>query len=174
MKNNELSGGIRSLLGEYRQVINELIEVIRPLREEDIAVVVDPDTKDGNCRSIQSILTHVVCSGYGYTVYLENAMGQSLPKPPKRKYNSAEAYIGQLNSMYDYCEKFFLKNPVLPLEEYAGSKIIFVSWGQRFDVEQLMEHAIVHIMRHRRQIENFIRNILPRLVSPLAGVVSKG
>ncbi|MDX1940766.1 MAG: hypothetical protein SFU99_09460, partial [Saprospiraceae bacterium] len=29
-------------------------------------------------------------------------------------------------------------------------------WGQVFDLEQMLEHAIVHILRHRRQIERFL------------------
>ena len=28
-------------------------------------------------------------------------------------------------------------------------------WGVTYDFEQLMEHAIVHILRHRRQISIF-------------------
>jgi hypothetical protein len=30
-------------------------------------------------------------------------------------------------------------------------------WGQTYDLEQLLEHAIVHILRHRRQIERFVQ-----------------
>ena len=37
----------------------------------------------------------------------------------------------------------------------ANNKII-TSWGQSYDFEQLFEHAIVHILRHRRQIERFL------------------
>ena len=29
-------------------------------------------------------------------------------------------------------------------------------WGQVYDFEQLFEHAIVHVSRHRRQIERFL------------------
>ena len=31
--------------------------------------------------------------------------------------------------------------------------------GKAYDFEQLMEHAIVHILRHRRQIERFLREL---------------
>ena len=31
-----------------------------------------------------------------------------------------------------------------------------VPWGVRYDLEQLLEHAIVHVLRHRRQIERFL------------------
>ncbi len=29
------------------------------------------------------------------------------------------------------------------------------AWGQPFDIEQLLEHAIVHASRHRRQVVRF-------------------
>ena len=35
-------------------------------------------------------------------------------------------------------------------------KKIITSWGQRYDIDQLLEHAIVHVLKHRRQIERFI------------------
>jgi len=31
------------------------------------------------------------------------------------------------------------------------------SWGENYDFEQLLEHAIVHILRHRRQIERLLK-----------------
>jgi len=30
-------------------------------------------------------------------------------------------------------------------------------WGVTYDAEQMLEHAIVHILRHRRQIEIFLK-----------------
>ena len=45
------------------------------------------------------------------------------------------------------------------MEENDPSKKIKVRWGQLYDPEQLMEHAIVHILRHRRQIENFLEQL---------------
>jgi hypothetical protein len=43
----------------------------------------------------------------------------------------------------------------LKLEELDNEKKILTRWGQVFDYDQLLEHAIVHILRHRRQIERF-------------------
>jgi len=31
-------------------------------------------------------------------------------------------------------------------------------WGTTYTLEQMLEHAIVHILRHRRQIERLIDN----------------
>lgn len=39
-------------------------------------------------------------------------------------------------------------------EEIEAIKID-TRWKVTYDFEQLLEHAIVHILRHRRQVENF-------------------
>ena len=41
-------------------------------------------------------------------------------------------------------------------EEEASSLQIRSGWGPLYDFEQLFEHAIVHVLRHRRQIERFL------------------
>lgn len=41
-------------------------------------------------------------------------------------------------------------------EEDIVSAVIHSQWGVTYDLEQLLEHAIVHVLRHRRQIEKFI------------------
>jgi len=41
-------------------------------------------------------------------------------------------------------------------------------WGQRYDEDQILEHAIGHILRHRRQIERFLLRIYPHKFSLLA------
>ena len=73
----ELVGSIVALIGEYRKAIDELINVIQPISEKQLMDTIDTDTKDLDCKSIQSILTHVVCSGYGYIIYIENHIGKN-------------------------------------------------------------------------------------------------
>ena len=58
--------------------------------------------------------------------------------------------------MFQYNEKLFEDYPDLKIEESDPQKKIKVRWGQYYDVEQLFEHAIVHVLRHRRQIERFL------------------
>jgi hypothetical protein len=41
-------------------------------------------------------------------------------------------------------------------EEMASIRIA-ARWGPTYDLEQLLEHAIVHVLRHRRQIERLLR-----------------
>ena len=43
----------------------------------------------------------------------------------------------------------------MELEQPDNSLKIKSGWGQSYDIEQMTEHAIVHVLRHRRQIEKF-------------------
>ena len=40
-------------------------------------------------------------------------------------------------------------------ESELGNHIINTRWGAIIDVDMLLEHAIVHLLRHRRQLEKF-------------------
>jgi uncharacterized damage-inducible protein DinB len=42
-------------------------------------------------------------------------------------------------------------------DEEIEKIIMQAGWGVTYNLEQLLEHAIVHILRHRRQIEKFVQ-----------------
>jgi DNA-directed RNA polymerase subunit L len=43
------------------------------------------------------------------------------------------------------------------LDDPAIMKLSFtVSWGATYDPESMLEHAIVHLLRHRRQVERWL------------------
>lgn len=159
MTQTGLQGSVRALLSEYRKAIDALIQVITPLQSEVLCAKADIHTKDPDCVSIQTVLTHVVSSGYGYTVYMEKHMGMSTERPERKAFTEVAPYIEQLNNVYEYCENFFKHHPDIVIEENDPAKKIWTNWGQQYDIDQLMEHAIVHILRHRRQIEGFIATL---------------
>jgi len=51
--------------------------------------------------------------------------------------------------MFTFNEALFTDYPNLTLCENDSAKKIKVRWGQEYDIEQLFEHAIVHILRHK-------------------------
>ena len=157
MPHPELTGSIKALLGEYKKAINELVNSIEPLSPDQLSLIADSKTTDIDCRSIQTVLTHIVFSGYIYTIEIEKSIGSKKNYPNKTVFENAGQYIEQLNLMFNYCESFFKQNPNLIIEQTDNTKKITVSWGQIYDIEQILEHAIVHILRHRRQIDSFIK-----------------
>jgi uncharacterized damage-inducible protein DinB len=109
---------------------------------------------DEGCRSIQTILHHVVRAGYGYASYIREAFG-SEPKRPDPPLGKRLEYLDRLDAMLAFTAATLEGKWELSDEEIMAVKMR-VRWGPTYDLEQLLEHAIVHILRHRRQIERFL------------------
>lgn len=152
-----LRADFRALLDVYRKALDELIMLITPLDSARLCAIADPHTTDPDCVSVQSILTHVVRSGYSYTVYIEHAVGQhDAQRPAPQTAESGAEYARYLREMYDYCERCFQKNAAAIALHLDKGKRINTTWGQVFDIDQMVSHAIVHVLRHHRQIARFI------------------
>ena len=150
------NGAIGALLDDYERSIKELKSVIQNITTNDLIYIVDPDTEDEDCKSIQTVLSHVVRSGYSYVIAIRKWLGEEIAYKNRELLNSISEYNTALDMMFAYNEKLFEDYPEIKLEEYNTNNKINVRWGQQYDVEQLLEHAIVHVLRHRRQIERFI------------------
>lgn len=149
------NGAVGALLDEYEKAIAELKKVIKGISNNDLVEIVDSKTEDEDCKSIQTILTHVVRAGYTYAIEVRKWSGEEMEYRNKELLDSIDKYNVAFDKMFAYNEKLFEDYPAIKLEEYETSKKMRVKWGQYYDVEQLFEHAIVHILRHRRQIEKF-------------------
>lgn len=149
------NGAIGALLDEYEKAIKELKVIIRDLSHNDLIQVVDTETTDEDCKSIQRILSHTVTAGYNYVIETRKWLSETLEYKNLALLNTTTEYHLALDKMFAYNEQLFIDYPEIKLEEYQADTKIKVRWGQQYDVEQLFEHAIVHILRHRRQIERF-------------------
>jgi uncharacterized damage-inducible protein DinB len=146
-------GFIGALMDEYERAAGELIAIIEGLSDEEYEIVRDTQTLDEDLRSIQGILSHVVRAGYGHAGMLRNTWGlerirwnETVPRGDARS-RVAEmlAYTSAtFNGKWDISE------------DEAEAMRIQSGWGTVYDLEQLLEHAVVHMLRHRRQIERFL------------------
>ena len=148
-------GAIGALLDEYERVIAHLKKVVEDIPDDALTIIVDPKTIDENCRSVQTILSHVVNSGYGYATSINNLKGPEMVRPGKIFHLTIKEYLDDLSSVFSFTENIFSKIKDNELEQFDDALKIKAGWGQVYDIEQLTEHAIVHILRHRRQIEKF-------------------
>jgi hypothetical protein len=148
-------GAIGALLDEYERAIDDLQQTIADITKEELITIVDSKTNDLRCRSIQTILAHVVSAGRGYAVYIRQLQGQKIEYPENILHVEIRSYEKDLKDLFLFTEETFNNIRETQLEEFENDKKIRTFWGQVYDIEQLTEHAIVHILRHRRQIEKF-------------------
>ena len=155
-------GAVGALLDIYEQAIADFKKTMEDIPDHALTIIVDPHTEDENCRSIQTILSHVVHSGYGYATSIHNLKGYHLDRPEKTFHGTIQAYTEDLTNVFAYTEKVFQEIKDEELEQFDNALKIKTGWGQLYDIEQLTEHAIVHILRHKRQIEKMKRNNFSR------------
>ncbi|NJM52974.1 MAG: hypothetical protein HC846_05985 [Blastocatellia bacterium] len=61
------TGGIGALLDEYERAIFELKTIVQNAGEENYVKIADAETENEECRSIQTMMSHVVDAGYAYS-----------------------------------------------------------------------------------------------------------
>jgi len=151
-------GGIGAVMDEYERAAAELKNLIARISESDFIKIVDAETKDEDCRSVQTIVSHVTNSGFGYANYIREWF--SIPKnSPERRMLLHKDFPIEFDKMLVYTSETLEGKWEYSDDEIQKVKMV-VRWGPKYDLEQLLEHAIVHILRHRRQIEKFIASDL--------------
>jgi len=155
---NLLQGGLGAILDVYKKASEEFISVLGNVSSDDFVKIVDAKTSDEDCRSIQTITRHVIRSGYGYANYILNALNIFVDTTDANKMT-----IENIKDAADEIRKM-LKFNIHNLYELNREKIeenmfslkFTTRWREEFNFEQILEHAIVHVLRHRRQVGKFI------------------
>jgi len=142
----------------YEEESAFLLDTIDKKVDDDVwSLEIDKETKDPDCKSIRSICTHIIDAGSYYIDLMKHAEDKSY-KPivaPIHLENKKDFAI-QLNKVLDDQRAFYEGRWDMSDEDIEKIKIN-TSWGNVLDPESLLEHAVLHIMRHHRQILKFIR-----------------
>lgn len=157
MNNVYRKGAIGALMDIYEKYLLDFSSFIGNIPEDIYVKIVDESTNDDDCRSIQTIASHVINSGFGYANYIREKFGITQTSP-ERKLLSKEDAIKRLNVLIQYSIETLEDKWELTDDEIMKIKIES-RWKGIYDIEQLLEHAVVHIMRHKRQIKRFLEKV---------------
>jgi uncharacterized damage-inducible protein DinB len=147
-------GPVGALMDEYERAALELASILESITDEEYERIRDTNTQDEDCRSIQTIMTHVIRAGYGYAGYMRTAWGKEPVVRWSETVTRAQALV-EFRKALEYMVETLDGKWDMSEQEAVETKMT-VRWGPTYDFEQLFEHAIVHVMRHRRQIDRFL------------------
>lgn len=152
-------GPLGAVMDETERAAAELERVFARVTDAHYETIVDPDTKDEDCRSIQTIARHVIQAGYGYANRTRRVLGIPVTREATEVglFPRAE-FPRQLRGVLDYTIETLEGRWEMPYEEMVKQPIE-TPWGGRFTIELLLEHGIVHLLRHRRQLEKFLAKL---------------
>ena len=149
------TGALGAMMDEYERAAGELTNLVKTVDESRF--VVDYPQEADKCRSIQKIMRHVIRAAYGFANEIRAALNISVTAALPTKLEDKNGSIVAFESALNYTAAAFEDKWAMSEDEIERVTMP-TPWGTTYTLEQMLEHAIVHILRHRRQIERLIDN----------------
>ena len=143
--------GARSLVLLHEKYLRTLLLTWREGKNLNISL---PKTEDSDYKSLDTLLHHVFRAARGYMVWICDKL--DLPDPeiklapePENIDDEADEYIAFL------LEKWCTPLADIP-EERFHSPTYKSNWNVDYCIDAMLEHAVMHPIRHEFQLKNII------------------
>lgn len=139
-------GGTRALVQLHDRHLRSFVRAWRSAVAEEVAL---PPTEDPTCQSLPAMLHHVLRAARGYVTWICEKL--QLPDPgirdvPEDPVPGLDAYVGHLLARWD--------GPLRALDQQTLDEREFRSrWGATYCIDAMLEHAVMHPLRHEFQLE---------------------
>lgn len=143
---------VNALIEEWDRSRRELVDVLPRIRATELEGGEPLDESRA-----RGILIHVLRAGYGYATWIREVLG--LPKIERsgdpKSLAGREAFQRAFEELRDYFVRALepLTDAAIDGPGSGQPPPHFKSrWGEDYGIEQMLEHAICHNLRHRRQL----------------------
>jgi len=118
--------------------------------------VVLPATEDPDYESLEHLLRHLLRAARGYVTWIHEVLGRPDPDIPlapelETVVAEADAYLEKL------LEAWRTRLVDLPGEIVDAPTAYLSRWNAPYTIDAMLEHAVVHPMRHRLQLDELVR-----------------
>jgi len=145
--------GARALVTLHEEYLWSFVEMWRQANMLGVAL---PETEDPDYRSMETLLLHVLTSARGYMVWMCEQLELPDPKidPPPAIEEIEEKIEGYIEHLLDRW-----RVPLVDIEEERFGRPEYVSnWGVRYCIDSMLEHAVMHPIRHLFQLMELMGN----------------
>jgi len=149
------SSPMRSMLDEYARAIVDLERVVAPMT--DAQYTASTPLSNDTFPTLKVMMEHVIGASHSYTNYIEDALEgvDRGRRQPAFDFATPATAMTSLWSSFDHM--IDVLDAASDFNEDQIFKLSFTArWGEHFNLEQILEHAICHILRHRRQVEHWL------------------
>jgi len=138
----------------HEEHLRRFLDTWRRARAASVSL---PVTDDPAYASLDALCQHVLSAAGGYLVWICEVL--ALPSPAVRPAPEASAVAGQAD---DYLEHVLERWRSGPLREIANEQLETPEyqslWQSRYCIDSMLEHAVIHPMRHSFQLDELIRH----------------
>jgi hypothetical protein len=147
--------GARALVLLHEQSMRSFLPVWREAVRRGVHL---PVTDDPDYASFHALLHHVSRASRGYMTWLCEKLelpdpGIEPAPPPDVVEREAERYLEHLLERW--------RMPLAGIDEARLQPVFTTRWGADLSGEAMLEHAVVHPMRHRFQLEELLETAAP-------------
>src|SRR5262245_28275432 len=135
-------GAVGALMDELERAAQELGRLIEDLTDDEFQTVCNPG--DEELCSIQAVINHVVRAGYAHANHLRVAFSMHGSRPEVPLGTRSES-VEQLAAMLAYMAAT-LEGRWEMTDEQIEAVEIKSQWGTTYDLEQMLEHTVVHVL----------------------------
>jgi len=143
--------GARSMVLLHEHYFMEFLQTWSKAKRENIML---PITADPDYESLDKLLNHVCRSARGYMVWMCDKL--NLPDPQIEETPQPELLVKNI----DQYTKHLLETWRVPLanidEEKFHTPTFKSNWDVEYSVDAMLEHAVMHLIRHEFQLQNLI------------------
>jgi hypothetical protein len=143
-------GGARALVQLHERHLRAFVDAWEHAVEAGTTL---PPTQDPTCETLEAMLRHVLGAARRYMLWICANLG--LPDPgidpiPEDIERGARAYLEHVLAGWD--------GPLCSLDQRTLDQRTFESsWGVPYCIDAMLEHAVMHPIRHTLQLERAVR-----------------
>ena len=143
------SRAVRALVELHEAELRKFVEQWRRFVASGAAM---PEGRgDEDYESPERLCGHILGAARGYLTWVGEQLGRPVTDIDTETRGAALA-VNPEGTMETVLAAW--RRHLAPLSDAELSGTVFTSrWGEPYGVEQMLEHAVVHPMRHRRQLE---------------------
>ena len=146
-------GGATALVELHAKHLREFLGV---WKEAKVAGVALPDTSDPDYDSLEHVLRHTLGAAAGYMNWVCRQL--ELPDPEIDRAPELEEIEAKADAYMEHVLERW-QGPLFDVEESAFEpKTYAASWGTHYCIDAMLEHAVMHPIRHSHQLKRLMGN----------------
>ncbi len=143
--------GARAMVILHEKHLRSCVQTWKEAKSLNIKL---PETNDENYKSLETLLRHILKAARNYMIWICEKL--NLPDPEIEIQPDPENIEGKADEFVNHLlEKWQL--PLIDVPEDKCIDITFKSnWGVDYCIDAMLEHAVMHPIRHEFQLRNLI------------------
>jgi hypothetical protein len=148
------SRAVRAMVLLHEEHLRRFVQTWRLALANSVTL---PPTDDPAYASLNTLGRHVLRAAGGYLIWISEVL--ALPNPEVQSVPDANAIVNDADSYLEHILERWRTGPLLEISDDQLETPEYPSrWKTRYSIDAMLEHAVMHPIRHAFQLDELIKN----------------